>query len=292
MKKIIILTFLILTFFAGAYAGAPAQDEPAIIVKSSCLQGDVIFVTIDGRNNNLTGEVFFLENEYKMFNTRVYGNTPLQVILPIPVNAKAGKAEIKFSFNPGAVKVTKAITIKPKKFPAQYLSLPKVQKQNYHSKAKDDTDEILDAKIMTCTGKKLWSGNFAPPCKGATVTLLGTQRYHNGEYYNFHKGVDVAAPAGAPVYAPGAGKVVFTKNIPVVYGKTIVLDHGCGITSLYLHLSKIEVKENQEVKKGQLIGRVGSTGTAASGPHLHWGMFVFGEAVEAQCFYNLPEEFR
>lgn len=263
---------------------------PDVSVKSSCLQSEAVFVSIKKPDGNLSGSVSFLDNEYIFFNDGSF----LRAVVSIPVNAKTGLAQIKFNLKNGAekIEIKKNITIKKKTFPAQYLTLPVQQKQNYHSKTKDDIDEVLDAKIMTCTEEKLWSGNFISPCKGAIVTVLGTQRYHNGKYYNFHKGTDIAAPAGAAVYAPGAGKVVFVKNIPIVYGKTIVIDHGWGITSLYLHLSKTEVKENDIVKKGQTIGRVGATGTVSSGPHLHWSIFAFGEAINPQCFYNLPEEFR
>lgn len=284
MKKIImaIIFFAILAGFVCA--------QPDVSVKSSCLQSEAVFVSIKNPDGNLTGSVSFLGNEYTFFND---GNF-IRAIAPIPVNSKTGPAQIKFDLkNNGApTEIKRNITVKKKKFPSQYLILQGWQKQNYHSKSKDDIDEVLDAKIMTCTEKKLWSGNFISPCKGPIVTVLGTQRYHNGEYYNFHKGVDIAASTGAPVTAPGAGKVVFVKYIPAVYGNTIVIDHGWGITSLYLHLSKIEVKENETVKKGQIIGRVGATGTASSGPHLHWSIFAFGEAVNPQCFYNLPEEFR
>lgn len=284
MKKIIttIMFFVALTVFVCA--------QPDVSVKSSCLQGEAVFVSIKNPDGNLTGSVSFLGNEYIFFNDGSF----LRALVPIPVNAKIGSAQIKFNLKNDAekIEIKRNIIVKKKNFPAQYLTLPAQQKQNYHSKTKDDIDEVLDAKIMTCTEEKLWNGNFISPCKGPIVTVLGAQRYHNGEYYNFHKGTDIAAPTGAAVCAPGAGKVVFVKNIPIVYGKTIVIDHGWGITSLYLHLSKIEVKENEMVKKGQTIGRVGATGTASSGPHLHWSIFAFGEAVNPQCFYNLPEEFR
>lgn len=296
MKKIITILLLIIT--VGACHGMPSQAQPEISVKSSCLQSEAVFVSVKNTDGNLSGSVLFLGNEYAAFNDGGF----LRVIAPIFVRAKTGLAQIKIVLknnNNAAgtepyppLQIIRSIIVKKKTFHAQYLTLPAKQKQNYHSKTKDDIDEVLDAKIMTNTPKKLWSGNFISPCKGEIVTALGTQRYHNGEYYNFHKGTDIAAPAGAPVYASGAGKVVFVKDIPIVYGKTIVIDHGWGITSLYLHLSKIEAKENQIIKKGQIIGRVGATGTAASGPHLHWSIFAFGEAVNPQCFYNLPEEFR
>lgn len=269
---------------------APLQAEPIVELQSLYRQGDVIFATIKGIDEKAAGTVSFLGNEYPFFNDGGY----MRVILPIPVETKPGKAQIKFLIKNGENKteIKKNIIVKSKKFPAQYLSLPAKQKQNYHSKTKDDEDDVLDAKIMTSSGKKLWSGNFLSPCKGPVVTVLGTRRFHNGEYYNYHKGTDIAAPQGAPVYAPGAGKVVFVKYIPAVYGKTIVIDHGWGITSLYLHLSKMEVKENETVKKGQVIARVGTTGTMGSGPHLHWGIFAFGETLNPQCFYDLPEEFK
>ncbi|MFH1454142.1 MAG: M23 family metallopeptidase [Armatimonadota bacterium] len=295
MSKTVKIITLIIILSAGMFFSASLHaEEPVIDIKTSGYQGDAVFATIADPDSNIIGAAFWNNLEYKLFNK----GPVLQAILSIPVEAAPGESSIKFLLTKdkgmdgySSFEIIKTVNIKAKKFPAQYLTLSKTQKQNYHSKTKDDEDDILDARIMTYSNERLWKGNFTSPCRGPVVTQLGTRRYHNGEYYNFHKGIDIAAPQGAPVCAAGSGKVVFAKYIPVVYGNTIVVDHGQGVTSLYIHLSKMEVKENQDVKKNQLIGRVGATGTS-SGPHLHWGLFVNGEAVNPQCFYNMPEEFK
>jgi murein DD-endopeptidase MepM/ murein hydrolase activator NlpD len=93
-----------------------------------------------------------------------------------------------------------------------------------------------------------------------------------------HSGMDIAAPEGTPVLAPAAGVVTFTGDLYLT-GNTILLDHGHGISSNFLHLSRIDVQVGQRVEQGQVIGAVGSTGRA-TGPHLHWGMNWFDTRID------------
>ena len=113
------------------------------------------------------------------------------------------------------------------------------------------------------------------------VGVYGSQRILNGEPGRPHYGVDIAAGEGSPVYAPADG--IITLAYPGMYfsGGTIILDHGQGLSSSFLHLSKILVKAGTEVRKGDLIARVGATGRA-SGPHLDWRMNWLDRRVDPQ----------
>ena len=114
--------------------------------------------------------------------------------------------------------------------------------------------------------------DFITPAKGATSGVFGTRRFYNGVEGNFHNGYDIAAVTGTPVIAPSSGKIILVGHF-FYNGKTIVLDHGKGVKSLLIHLDEILVNKNQKIKKGDIIGRVGTTGKS-TGPHLHWSVLM------------------
>lgn len=117
------------------------------------------------------------------------------------------------------------------------------------------------------TPDREWSGNFLPPVKAEISDVFGTTRTINGKEESVHQGLDYAVPQGTPVAALNRGTVLLAR--PLFYeGTCIVLDHGQGLLSLYMHLSKIEVKEGDQITRGQKIGLSGGTGRA-TGPHLH-----------------------
>ena len=113
--------------------------------------------------------------------------------------------------------------------------------------------------------------NFIWPTKGPISGVYGSQRILNGTPKAPHFGTDIAAPEGAPVVAPADGTVRLAETGFYLTGGTIIIDHGFGIYSSYLHLSRVDVVPGEDVRQGDLIGAVGKTGRA-TGPHLHWGL--------------------
>ena len=111
---------------------------------------------------------------------------------------------------------------------------------------------------------------FIWPVEGRISGRFGNQRVYNGSPGAAHSGMDIAATNGTPVKAPAAGIVTFTGNLYLT-GGTVLLDHGHGVSSNFLHLSRLDVAVGDSVQQGQVIGAVGATGRA-TGPHLHWGM--------------------
>lgn len=120
--------------------------------------------------------------------------------------------------------------------------------------------------------EKLWAGPFQFPMSSAITSNFGNKRIFNGDFNSFHTGMDFRAAVGSKVYAPAAGKVVWTKNL-FYTGNTVMINHGYGLITIYAHLSKVKVKKGQMVKTGQLLGLSGKTGRV-SGPHLHWQVVV------------------
>ena len=117
-----------------------------------------------------------------------------------------------------------------------------------------------------------WRQRFVWPATGRISGLFGAQRVYKGEAGAYHSGVDVAKPEGAPVVAPADGVVILAADHPfTLEGNLLMIDHGMGLNSAFLHLSRIDVRVGQRVRQGQPIGLVGKTGRA-TGAHLHWGM--------------------
>lgn len=134
------------------------------------------------------------------------------------------------------------------------------------------------------TPEKMWQGKFMRPNEGEITTGFGVRRYYNGVFAEdyYHRGVDYGGGYGSPVIAPAGGVVRLVGYVDQgfrLHGNTVGIDHGQGVLSIFLHLSKITVQPGEAVAAGQMIGEVGSTG-AATGPHLHWGLYVQGESVD------------
>jgi len=120
---------------------------------------------------------------------------------------------------------------------------------------------------------------FIWPLTGRISGVYGSQRFYNGKPNSPHYGVDVAAPVGTPVVAPAAGVVTLVHPDMFFSGGTLIIDHGHGLSSTFLHLSKILVEEGAEIEQGQTIALVGATGRA-TGPHLDWRMNWFDQRVD------------
>ena len=120
---------------------------------------------------------------------------------------------------------------------------------------------------------------FIWPVQGRISGRFGNQRVYNNTPKSPHSGMDIAVPQGTPVKAPAAGVVTFAAPDLYLTGGTVLLDHGHGVSSNFLHLSRLDVKVGDRVEQGQVIGTVGMTGRA-TGPHLHWGMNWFDVRVD------------
>ena len=126
------------------------------------------------------------------------------------------------------------------------------------------------------TGARGWRQDFIWPVKGRISGRFGRQRIYNGEPGAYHSGIDIAPGHGVPFVAPADGVVVLARTGFSLEGGLIIIDHGSGLNSAFLHASRIAVREGEPVAQGQPIGNVGATGRA-TGPHLHWSL-MWGDA--------------
>ncbi|MEL6246370.1 MAG: M23 family metallopeptidase [Cyanobacteria bacterium J06648_16] len=134
------------------------------------------------------------------------------------------------------------------------------------------------------TPQRHWQGPLVRPSQGRVSTEFGVRRYYNGVFAQdyYHRGVDYAAATGSPVVAPAAGHIRLVGRVVdgfELHGNTVGIDHGQGVLSIMIHLSRIDVAEGDFVTAGQVVGGIGSTG-ASTGPHLHWGLYVHGVAID------------
>ncbi len=211
-------------------------------------------------------------NKYRAF----LPTTPLQKPGTRRLQIKAGDETKQWS-----------VQIGDRKFPVQRLRLSP-GKAGLEA-TKHELNRVAELKALK-TPQKLWRGAFLKPNKGRITTIYGVRRYYNGKFAQdyYHRGVDYGGATGSPVIAPADGRVALVGRVSQgfrVHGNIIGIDHGQGVITTYLHLSRINVKEGDIVKAGQAIGAVGSTG-AVTGPHLHWGLYVQGEAVDPTPWRN------
>jgi murein DD-endopeptidase MepM/ murein hydrolase activator NlpD len=170
-----------------------------------------------------------------------------------------------------------------------------IQKLSFPSSMVDLNREILErvkkeesqlnSLFQAVREERLWRGAFIRPVKGKISGKFGLRRIINGQHRSPHTGVDLRAKKGTPVLACNSGIVVLVK--PLFFcGKSVILDHGWGLYSMYFHLSEALVKAGDRIGKGDMLGRVGSTGRT-TGSHLHWGIRLNGARVNPLSFLNI-----
>jgi murein DD-endopeptidase MepM/ murein hydrolase activator NlpD len=150
-------------------------------------------------------------------------------------------------------------------------NLDRIRKEAGQVKVARDADSDVRGFLQT----------FQWPVQGPITGVFGSQRIYNGEPRRPHYGVDIAAPAGTQILAPADGIVSLAHKDMFFSGGTMVIDHGHGISTSYLHMSKLLVQDGDQVKQGQPIGLVGATGRA-TGPHLCWRLNWYQERLDPQ----------
>ncbi len=171
-------------------------------------------------------------------------------------------------------RVTQAIAVAPRAWRIERLnSLPRISQPSaeFQRRRPGELAQINAARAKN-TGANGWRQQFLWPVTGRISGLFGAQRIYRGEPGSYHSGVDVARPTGTPLMAPADGVVILaTQGEFTLEGRLLMIDHGMGLNSAFLHMDSIDVKDGQAVRRGQRLGTVGSTGRA-TGPHMHWGM--------------------
>jgi len=191
------------------------------------------------------------------------------------------------SINTGEVNTEVVFKVLPKDFPSSHLTLPTDKViLSKADEARADRETVMLKKIWKQATDKLWDGNFIMPCNNSCSTVFGVRRLMNGVKKSVHTGLDIRGRTGEPVKASNKGRVIVAQEL-FYGGNTIVLDHGQGIYTYYMHLSKFDVAVGDMVEKGAVIGEIGATGRA-TGPHLHFGVKIDETNANPVSLTELP----
>ncbi|VEP18874.1 Metalloendopeptidase-like membrane protein [Hyella patelloides LEGE 07179] len=237
-------------------------------------QGDTISVFITTDNPNQPPTVTFGQTNYPVFPV----NNGYRALLPTSPLDASGKSTLQVTGDGTSKNL--GVWLKNRSFPTQRITLS----GNANRPATElELSKVAEFKKLV-TPTKYWNGSFVRPNSNRVSTVYGVRRYYNGVFADdyYHKGVDYAGGYGSPIVAPAAGKVSLVgreANGFHVHGNLVGIDHGQGVVSIFMHLQDINVQEGELVRPGQRIGSSGSTG-ASTGPHLHWGLYVHGVAVD------------
>jgi len=275
-----------------------ATTVALVITPSEIFQGDPIMITVTGTSleNIKSGTVSSagLKSKLSFFD---YNNSAT-ALYGVDLNQKTGTSTVTIKFINGSQSVIYFFVAERPKF-QEFLAVPtqlggnSVTNQSKVVSILNKENANLSA-IVSRAKLALWSANgtstFVFPVASTTkspLTITDTYGYarNSGSQTITHKGTDFQAPIGTPIYAINSGAVLATRKY-ITYGNTIIIDHGLGLLSMYMHLSKILVSPKQIITKGQLIGYSGETGYS-EGPHLHLTVRISGVSIDPMKFYAL-----
>ena len=208
-------------------------------------------------------------------------------VVGIPLDTLPGHAELSVGDDAGAARRV-AYEIAPRQYLTQEL---KVEPRHVNP-SKRDLERDAREKAHLATVLDTWSPSppgtllLAAPVEGARSSSFGLRRVFNGQSRSPHTGMDIAAVAGVAVAAPAAGKVIDTGDY-FFNGRTVIVDHGQGLLTLYCHLSRVDVQRGQAVRAGQRLGLVGATGRV-TGAHLHFSVMLNRAWVDPELFLGAP----
>ncbi len=192
----------------------------------------------------------------------------------IAFDRDAGPSATLIATLPDGQRIVRPLAIAPRSWRIERLpTLPRVSQPSAEFQRRRAPELAqINAARSKATDAQGWRQRFAWPVKGRISGLFGSQRIYAGEPGAYHSGVDVARPTGTPVAAAADGVVILAASAPfTLEGNLLMIDHGMGLNSAFLHLSRIDVKPGDHVRQGQVVGAIGATGRA-TGPHLHWSM--------------------
>jgi len=259
-----------------ALHSSPAQAYQVTILPANPQLGDTLSVFITGATAEGDSPVVSIgDSQYPSFP--LSGNRFRAFVPTSPLEAPGART---IQITQAGTMRSQSVTIRDRSFRTQYITLPPGQSD---LGTDFEFDRVAEFKQLV-TPERHWQGPLLRPSSGYVSTEFGVQRYYNGVYADdyYHRGVDYAAATGSPIVAPAAGHIRLVGRVRdgfEIHGNTVGIDHGQGVLSIMIHMNRIDVQEGEFVAAGQTVGGVGSTG-ASTGPHLHWGLYVNGVAVD------------
>jgi murein DD-endopeptidase MepM/ murein hydrolase activator NlpD len=265
---------------AAALVAALLLSAAAEVAPPRARPGDAVVVTVRGAPERPEGAL--LGRPLRFFEA---GPDAWQAVAPLPTETGPGSSPLAVSA--AGEPLPAALEVAEPGFRATALDVPpRFLEPPPSARRRIEADQrALAAAYDRPFGPPRFGGPFARPREAEATGRYGDQRTYNGATAGVHYGVDLAAPAGAPVAAANDGQVVLARDC-YQSGKTVLVWHGAGIFTAYLHLSRMDVRPGEAVRRGQVVGLVGSTGRS-TGPHLHWGAKVDGLWVDPESLLRL-----
>ncbi len=267
------------------------------VSKTTIYQGDIIEIEADRAASAKDLEIrSSLGNKSRWHKFEELFRT----LIPTNYHTEPGEYSIELIDKKSGSKELYNLTVLAHDYKTQYLAVDTdIQAATRNAEAYEEQDQYYKPIRTKSNGERFYRGDFLLPTEGRLTTEFGERRYVNDELTSYrHNGIDIAAPQGTEILATNNGEVVFTREL-ILTGNTIVIDHGQGIFSTYLHLHEMDAKPGAFVEKGDRIGTVGTTGFS-TGPHLHFtlsyydvplepGYFIEGSAYSKEKNYYLDQ---
>jgi len=275
MKRFI-RTLMILLFFS-----LPCMAAELGVLPEAPEGGQAVYVRID-KPGMFKYTVYFNGAEYTPYET---ADKSLEIILPLEIEEQDTKLlSVKGRlWGVSLKKFDEYITVLPRDIEVYKLKTGDVKMRDRQPSVQEQRDAVVNA-FNTLTSERLWEGGFIMPVMAKISSPFALKR-ESKTYSYFHKGVDLATKKGTPVKAANSGRVILRGDRFNVYGNCLVIDHGQGVVTCYMHLDEALKEEGSPVQKGDEIGKLGSTGWS-SGPHLHFGVYIHGSAVDPVWWIN------
>ena len=267
-KKLIIKRVIILLFSYMALAFNIVNAKT--FIKGEIIAGGIIVVNVSpGSTVKLNGESIMISDKGVFLVGFERKPQPTQILEIYDENLLVEK--ITLNVKTRSYEIQRINGIKKEKVDPPQSVIDRIYMERNSVK-----ESRKKSNLITST---YYNNGFVLPAKGPISGVYGSQRILNGKPRSPHYGIDIALPKGHEVVSPMDGIVVFSNNDLYYSGGTIIIAHGQGLTTSYLHLSEILVSVNNIVRRGELIGKVGATGRA-TGPHLHWGAELKGKRID------------
>ncbi len=204
-------------------------------------------------------------------------------LMPVKVDQKPGEFQLEFLDRSGAVVHAAAVPVLDARYPKQNIVLTAALTD---LKASPEEGALVRAFLKEASATRLWQEPLRLPVPGCMTSRYGVERLHNGKPTgDHHGGIDQRAPQGGPIRAVAAGTVRIARQFNL-RGGTVGIDHGQGLESMYLHMSKVIAVEGRQVQAGDVVGYAGSTGRSTA-PHLHWSLYANGIPVNPSQWVTL-----
>lgn len=268
------LAAAVLVFFASGASAVEVRVEPA-----EPRPGDVLRVEVLGIDNPSRAGCIFSS---RTFTFHPLGAGRMRTLIGLTARTKPGTVPLTVTNRrfllPDEVK-TVDIVIGERRFTHQRIRMTPKRTRLMSAPESKAALKSIRKTLRTLSPRQEWRDEFSLPSEGRLTSLYGhTRTVNRGLVWSWHKGVDIAARRGTPILAPNAGRVALTARYPV-QGRILILDHGQGMMSAFMHLNRFHVQAGDAVERGTLVGDVGNTGFS-TGPHLHWAVYVHGAPVD------------